>query len=148
MTEPANKEPERILTLEKEYLWAHFAFNADQRLKAFNFYVVFSVFANGGVFAAVEKDMADWVFICAGFFICALSGVFAIIDTRSKWLINLSVAGLKAYEEIFPPRARLFQNDENRHSFIRFTVAFRVLFVLQFIFGLAAVAYGFGFRLC
>jgi hypothetical protein len=40
---------------EIDYLWEHWKFNADQRIKAFNFFVVFSVFANGGVFAAVEK---------------------------------------------------------------------------------------------
>jgi hypothetical protein len=28
---------------EQTYLWQHFAFNAEQRLKAFNFFVVFSV---------------------------------------------------------------------------------------------------------
>jgi hypothetical protein len=28
---------------EVDYLWKHFLFNAEQRLKAFNFFVVFSV---------------------------------------------------------------------------------------------------------
>ena len=32
---------------EKNYLWEHFVFNAEQRLKAFNFFVVFSRSANG-----------------------------------------------------------------------------------------------------
>ena len=40
---------------EKEYLWEHFKFNADQRLKAFNFFVVFAVFADAGVFAALDR---------------------------------------------------------------------------------------------
>lgn len=35
------------------YLWEHWKFNAEQRLKAFNFYVALSIFANGMVFAAL-----------------------------------------------------------------------------------------------
>ena len=42
------------LTAES-YLWEHWKFNADQRLKAFNLYVVFSIFANGMVFTALDK---------------------------------------------------------------------------------------------
>jgi len=34
---------------EEDYLWQHFQFNADQQLKAFNFFV------DGGVFTAFEK---------------------------------------------------------------------------------------------
>ena len=45
---------------EKDYLWAHFVFNAEQRLKAFNFFAIFSVFANGGVFAT----LGDWGLFC------------------------------------------------------------------------------------
>jgi hypothetical protein len=41
---------------EREYLWKHFAFNAEQRLRAFHFFVVFSGFANGGILAAFDKN--------------------------------------------------------------------------------------------
>lgn len=37
-----------------QYPWDHWKFNADQRIKAFNFFVVFSVFADGGVFTAIR----------------------------------------------------------------------------------------------
>ena len=41
---------------ERDYLWKHFEFNAEQRLKAFNFFVVFFGFANGGIFAALPAN--------------------------------------------------------------------------------------------
>ena len=56
-------------TEERSYLWQHFVFNAEQRLKAFNFFVVFSVFANGGVFAAADRSSHGVVFLLIGGFI-------------------------------------------------------------------------------
>ena len=127
----------------RDYLWQHFAFNAEQRLKAFNFFVVFSVFANGGVFAAAEKSSHGAVFILIGGFIVILSLVFAVIDVRSQGLLKLAVPGLMEYEMKFAEHARLFARDAERHSAIlRYTVAFRVLFATQFVFGLGAVLYG------
>lgn len=34
--------------IEIQYVWEHWKFNADQRIKAFNFFVVFAIFADGG----------------------------------------------------------------------------------------------------
>ena len=128
---------------EKNYLWQHFVFNAEQRLKAFNFFVVFSVFANGGVFAAVEKDSHGAVFVLIGAFVVAMSIVFWVIDARSQGLLQLAVPGLKDYESRFPEQSRLFERDAGRkHQFIRYTNAFRVLFSMQLLFGLGVIAYG------
>ncbi len=41
----------------EELIWDHFKFNADQRLKAFNFFLVLSMFANGGVITALDKKL-------------------------------------------------------------------------------------------
>lgn len=128
---------------EKCYLWQHFVFNAEQRLKAFNFFVVFSVFANGGVFAAAEKDSHGLVFVLIGAFVVAMSIVFWVIDARSQGLLQLAVPGLKSYESRFPEHSRLFQRDANRkYRLIRYTNAFRVLFSMQLLFGLGVIAYG------
>lgn len=128
---------------ERDYLWQHFVFNAEQRLKAFNFFVVFSVFANGGFFAAIEKSLDGFVFVLIGGFVAVLSIVFALIDIRSQSLLKLAVPGLKAYEIQFPEHSRLFALDENRHAgIVRYTIAFRVLFGVQFIFGLGTIIYG------
>lgn len=130
-------------TEERDYLWDHFVFNAEQRLKAFNFFVVFSVFANGGVFAALEKVLHGSAFVLIGGFIVVLSVVFAVIDVRSQSLLKLAVPGLTEYEKRFPEHSRLFARDAGRHAgVVRYTVAFRVLFVMQFLFGLGVVIYG------
>jgi hypothetical protein len=131
-------------TEERDYLWQHFAFNAEQRLKAFNFFVIFSVFANGGVFAAAEKSAHGAMFVLIGGFVTALSAVFFIIDTRSQNLLQLAVPGLKEYEKRFAEHSRLFARDAaERSNVLRYTVAFRVLFGLQFIFGVGTIVYGF-----
>ena len=128
---------------EKNYLWQHFVFNAEQRLKAFNFFVVLSVFANGGVFAAVEKDLHGVAFILIGGFVEVLSAVFWMIDARSQALLQLAVPGLKEFEKQLPEHSRLFAKDSLRpKQYIRYTSAFRALFALQFIFGLGVMAYG------
>jgi len=130
-------------TEERDYLWHHFAFNAEQRLKAFNFFVVFSVFANGGVFAPVEKSSHGAVFVLIGGFVTALSVVFALIDVRSQGLLKLAVPGLLEYEGRFAESSRLFARDMQRKAgLIRYTVAFRVLFAMQFVFGVGVVVYG------
>ena len=40
---------------EIEFIWEHFKLNAEQRLKGFNLFVVLSIFADGGVFTAIER---------------------------------------------------------------------------------------------
>lgn len=128
---------------ERNYLWQHFVFNAEQRLKAFNFFVVFSVFANGGVFAAAEKDSHGVIFILIGAFVVALSIVFWVIDARSQGLLQLAVPGLKEYEGRFQEHSRLFEQDSRRkHQCIRYTHAFRALFVMQLLFGIGVIIYG------
>ncbi len=128
---------------EKNYLWQHFVFNAEQRLKAFNFFVVFSVFSNGGVFAAAEKGAHGAVFVLIGGFVLALALVFWVIDARSQSLLKLAVPGLKEYEKRFPDHSRLFANDAARHGkIIRYTTAFRALFCLQLVFGAGVIAFG------
>ena len=130
-------------TSERDYLWQHFVFNAEQRLKAFNFFVVFSVFANGGFFAASEKSLPGAAFVLIGGFITVLSVVFAVIDVRSQSLLKLAVPGLIEYEKRFVEHSRLFARDAARHAGpLRYTIAFRVLFAMQLLFGVGVVAYG------
>ena len=128
---------------EADYLWEHWKFNAEQRLKAFNFFVAFSIFANGGVFTAHEKQADPFVFILLGGFVMALALVFAVVDTRCRHLLRLSKQGLMSFEQTLDARARPFVADSaERHPWLRFTVAFNLLFLMQFIFGALCVGYG------
>lgn len=128
---------------EKDYLWEHFRFNAEQRLRAFNFFVVFAVFADGAVFAAIDRRPNGVVILLMGSFVCLLALTFYLIDRRSQDLLRLAVPGLKVYETRFPPHSRLFARAETRPSkVVRYTVAFAILFVAEFLFGLGVLAYG------
>ncbi len=128
----------------RSHLWAHFVFNAEQRLKAFNFFVVFSIFANGGIFFVIEKNLSLYFLVLVGVFMIVLSVVFFLIDVRSRGLVDLSKPGLKAYEEQLPAEYRVFSRDPyENHCFYRYTVAFRVLFGFQFVLGIVTVICGF-----
>lgn len=125
------------------YLWEHWKFNAEQRLKAFNFYVALSIFANGMVFAALEKATHPAVLVLLGGFVSVLALVFAVVDARSRHLLHLTKQGLKQLEAELPEHARLFLlDDQRRWRAVRYTVAFNLLFVAQLIFGLMVAGYG------
>ena len=131
-----------IIMKEIEYLWEHWKFNADQRIKAFNFFVVFSVFANGGVFASIEKCVSPLVFFLIAGFICVLAVVFFIIDVRSERLLSLTEPGMREFEGTLSPNGRLFHRDAaNRSGIIRFKYAFRTLFAVQFVFGITVAIF-------
>jgi hypothetical protein len=128
---------------EETYLWEHWKFNAEQRLKAFNFFVAFSIFANGGVFTAHEKHADAFVFILLGGFVMVLALVFAVVDTRCRHLLRLSKHGLMGFEQSLGATARPFLTDTaDHHAWLRFTVAFNLLFVMQFVFGVMCTGYG------
>lgn len=130
-------------TGEDSYLWEHWKFNADQRLKAFNFFVAFSIFANGGVFTAFDRSTHPIVLILLGGFVIFLSMIFAMVDSRCRRLLRITKSGLRAYELQLRPESRLFHNDDVQASrVIRFTVAFNTLFSLQCLFGVMVVGYG------
>lgn len=125
------------------YLWEHWKFNADQRLKAFNFFVAFAVFANGMVFTALEKHAHPLVLIFLGGLASILALVFAIVDHRSRQLLHLVKEGLKEFEKDLPLACRPFLLDDlNKRRWVRYTVAFNLLFGLQLLFGLMVAVFG------
>lgn len=111
--------------------------------EAFNFFVVLSVFADGGAFAAIEKQMPTGLVIVIGAFIMLLALAFFLIDKRSQYLTFLARDGLRDYEQQFPAHSRLFDLDEHRKwKFVRYTTAFYLLYGAQFLFGLAIALHG------
>lgn len=129
----------------EQIVWDHFKFNADQRLKAFNCFLVLSIFADGVVLAALEKKLSPFLLLLLGLFLCVLSIVFWLADTRSKGLLRTSVRALRKIEKSFPPSSRLFRLDAGaRNSTFRYTAAINILFALQLLFGLGVAAYGGG----
>jgi len=128
---------------EKSFIWEHFKFNADQRLKAFNFFVLLSIFANGGVFAALEKGLNPRLLVLLGCFIVLLSIVFWLVDTRSLRLLRITIPAMKDIESSFPECYRLFAIDaQAQGSVIRYTFAIRLLLLAQALFGGGVALYG------
>ena len=128
---------------EQQYLCDHYRFNAEQRLKAFNFFVVLSMFVDGGVFTAVEKNFHPLIVMLLGGFVVIVSAVFWVMDLRSRQLLSLAVPGLRVLEQHLSEEARVFTRDLNSHSrFIRYTFAIRALILGQLLCGTAVVLYG------
>ena len=128
---------------EDTYLWEHWKFNADQRIRAFNFYVVFAIFGNGMVFSAFDKQVPGAVLMLLGGFICLLAVVFAIVDARSRHLLHMTKEGLKLFEQKLSIPARPFLLDDvHRSRWVRYTVAFNLLFGAQALFGLIVIGWG------
>lgn len=127
---------------ENQFIWEHFKFNADQRLKGFNFFVLLSIFANGGVFTALEKGLAPILLVILGLFIVMLSVVFCLVDIRSQRLLALTVPALIELETSFSPSSRLFSIDAaQRGKYVRYTTAIRILHACQFVFGAGVALY-------
>lgn len=128
---------------ETQYLCEHYRFNAEQRLRGFNFFVVLSIFVEGGIFTAVEKGFHPLILALLGGFVVILSTVFWLVDARSRELLSLAVPGLKLFEEALPERSRVFTRDsERRGVLVRYTFAIRALLIGQFIFGAGVAGYG------
>ncbi len=127
---------------DDQYLLEHWKFNADQRLKTFNFFVAFSIFANGGVFTAFDRCSHALVLLLLGGFVVILSLTFMVVDSRCRRLLHLAKSGLKVQELNRTPQAQLFINDDERSGrLVRFTLAFNALFGLQAVFGFMVMAY-------
>lgn len=127
----------------EDLVWDHFKFNAEQRLKAFNFFLLLSIFANGGVITALDKRLSPVLLVIIGAFLALLSVVFWLADTRSKGLLWLSVDALREIEKTYPPKSQLFELDAKcRNPIVRYTVAITALLGAQLLFGLGVVVYG------
>lgn len=134
---------------ESQFIWEHFKFNAEQRLKSFNFFVLLSIFADGGVFTALEKGMAPQVLTLMGAFTSLLAVVFWLVDSRSQNLLKLTIPALKEIESSFGEKSRLFEIDaEAQGKFVRYTFAIRTLLSCQFLLGIGVVIYGVNQWLC
>ena len=131
---------------EGQWLWDHFKFNAEQRLKVFHFFVMLSIFSDGGVFTAIQNNVAPFILLLLGLFIVILACVFWCVDMRCRQLLRLAYPAIKAFEQSFREASRLFTNDSlTRSRFIRFTFAFQTLLICQLVFGLGVAGYA-GFK--
>ncbi|ABP81763.1 conserved hypothetical protein [Stutzerimonas stutzeri A1501] len=127
----------------REFVWAHFKLNAEQRLRGFNFFVVLAIFADGGVLAALQQGFSPGLLVLLGAFTVLLAQVFWLVDARSRQLLELTIVALKEMEADYPESYRLFAADALGQSrVISYTFAIRALLLAQMGFGLGVVGYG------
>jgi len=127
---------------EQTLVWDHFKLNAEQRLKSFNFFLLVAIFVNGGVINAIDKKLSPALLLLLGIFLCVLSFVFWLADTRSKHLLKLSVDALLEMEASYQEKFQLFRIDKaSRSAVSRYTVAIGTLLGVQFVFGLVLAGY-------
>ena len=128
---------------DRDFVWDHFKLNAEQRLRGFNFFVVLSIFADGGVFTALERGLSPKLLIILGVFVAVLAIVFWLMDARSRNLLNLTIPALKEIEATFPESHRLFAIDAAKHGrVIRYTTAIWLLLGAQFLLGFWVICRG------
>ncbi|WP_236719890.1 hypothetical protein [Stutzerimonas balearica] len=104
--------------------------------------MVLAIFADGGVLAALQQGFSPGLLIllvpspscwrrCSGWW------------TRSRQLLELTIAALKEMEADYPESYRLFAADALGQSrVISYTFAIRALLLAQMGFGLGVVGYG------
>lgn len=104
----------------REYAWNYFELHADQRLKAFQFYIVLSAVIVGGFFTILKAGgNHKWISVL-GFLWGFLSFVFWKMDQRIRQLVKNAEAALKFLDDQYrlpnmdgaPHLLRLFSRDD------------------------------------
>lgn len=134
----------------REYAWKYFDRHAEQRLKAFNFYILLCGAVIAGMCAVLREDKAKWIAeVLAGVVIPFVTIVFWKLDNRTRDLVKHSEECLKAIEDQYelqdeptgaPNQCKLFRREEYERSKCQphewsYTYCFRCLFVLFFLGG-------------
>jgi hypothetical protein len=102
-----------------------------------------SIFADGGVFTAIEKGLAPFLLLVLGLFIMVLAAVFWIVDARSQELLRLTIPALRVVESKFSDEFRLFALDAaSQGKWRRYTTGIRILLISQMVFGGGVTVYG------
>src|SRR4051812_24459332 len=96
MSEPPPDPP----TLEhlRDHVWKYFSFHAEQRIKTFNFYVLFSTILIGGLLAFLKDTTRPAIGVVPLLVLMLVSFFFWQLDCRSRQLIDYSREALRAIE--------------------------------------------------
>jgi hypothetical protein len=117
MEQPARNET-------RDYAWKYFALHADQRLRAFNFYLLIVAVILGGLLAYLKDARSPVYAAPAGFLLPILSYIFWRLDGRSQEFIRHAETVLKAIEkdipvEQVPEELRLFIGEDTKTQQLR-----------------------------
>jgi hypothetical protein len=148
-----NSQKDRL----RAYAWNYFVYHAEQRIKAFNLYLIIVAILIGGfgtVVVKIEVENMPWLSIF-GFVLLIISAAFALLDKRSKELVRNGEAALKYLDELeglpdegsCPNILKIFSRDDyvssnkSQHSinrlYVSYSAIFRIIFLLFGLLGLA-----------
>jgi hypothetical protein len=83
----------------RDQAWKYFSLHADQRLKAFNFYLILCTLIAGGLLALIKDARDLLVAIPVALLLPSLSLVFWKLDIRNRQLIDHSQNALMFFED-------------------------------------------------
>jgi len=117
MEQPARNET-------RDYAWKYFALHADQRLRAFNFYLLIVAVVLGGLLAYLKDARSPAYAAPAGMLLTVLSYIFWRLDIRSQEFIKHAEEVLQAIErdipvEQIPEGLRLFLGEDAKTEVLR-----------------------------
>jgi len=114
-----SKKPPAITDRERlDYAWKHFALIADQRMKAFNFYLLVLLASFGGTIGLIQKSLPRHDFCLIGFVHISVAIIFWSIDSRSYRMLQIAIDALTEIEEspAFEGKCKLMLEDRKRNK--------------------------------
>jgi hypothetical protein len=107
------KEQAKARTENRDYVWKYWSFHADQRLKTFNFFILFTTVLVAGSLAYLKDARQPNLAAPCGVLMTAICWLFWRLDCRNRALIRHAEGILKQIEqdispEIVPVNQRLF----------------------------------------
>jgi|tagenome__1003787_1003787.scaffolds.fasta_scaffold20947726_2 hypothetical protein len=82
----------------RDYSWKYFSYHADQRLKSFNFFLLFLTAAIAGLLSHSEHLENPGFWIGGGFSLLILTFLFWKLDRRHRTLIHIAEDALRVLE--------------------------------------------------
>lgn len=98
-------DPDKPKTLDetfRKYAWDYFALHADQRLKAFHFYILLSTAVLGGFAVLLRNGVFQKWMAVFGLFLVFFSFVFWKLDNRTRVLIKHGEAAMEFLDAQHP----------------------------------------------
>ena len=89
----------QLRTEYRDYSWKYFSLHADQRLKAFNFFVIFATFLIGAFGALVVRAGLQLVHVFLPIALIFITFVFWKLEERTRMLVKNGEMALKFLDE-------------------------------------------------
>lgn len=139
----------------RQYAIKHFEIHAQQRLKAFQFFVTLSTAIGGGGLYSINSNNTVALFVL-GFIMCFVSFVFWRLDVRTGTLVKNGEEALKYLDSkhelpqmnnlpnplcIFSRDDEFRRKNKNFNTYFSYRKCFELAFGMFFLLGLVAMGF-------